>query len=51
MSFWVDFWTNMVLKIGVLGLGLTKLLTKNIIIFLHPRRIRYFLVERIRLSL
>ena len=33
MSFWVDFWTNLVLEIGVLGLGLTKLPTKNIIIF------------------
>ena len=28
MSFLVDFWTNLVLEIGVLGLGLTKLLTK-----------------------
>ena len=51
MSFWVDFWTNLVLEIGVLGLALTKLLTKNIIIFLRPKRIRYFLAETIRLSL
>ena len=51
MSFWVDFLGLGQAEIGVLGLGLTKLLTKNIIIFLHPRRIRYFLTERIRLSL
>ena len=51
MSCWVDFWTNLVLEIGVLDLGLTKLLNKNIIIFLRTKRIRYFLAETIRLSL
>ena len=51
MSFWVDFQALDRCLRGVLGLGLTKLLTKNIIIFLRPKRIRYFLAERIRLSL
>ena len=46
MSFWVDCQALDRCLRGVLGLGLTKLLTKNII-FVVPQRIRYFLAERI----
>ena len=51
MSFWVDFEALDRCLRGVLGLGLTKLLIIYFIIFLRPKRIRYFLTERIRLSL
>ena len=43
MSIWVDFEALDRCLRGVLGLGLTKLPTKNIIIFWRPKRIRYFL--------
>ena len=51
MSFWVEFQALDRCLRGVLGLGLTELLTKNIIIFLRTKWIRYFRAERIRLSL